>query len=195
MGQSSINVDVVDETQNIILHAKKMNIVDYSVSQDGQNMKIKSAFFYSENEFYVITLEENLRLGAARLNFVFEYELGETLVGFYRSSYNDSAGETHWIATTQFEPTDARRAFPCFDEPALKANFTISITHDAALNAHSNMPVRNESSVEGGLTKTSFLTSVKMSTYLVAFVVSDFECISNSANTLQVSTIYMYMYM
>jgi len=64
----------------------------------------------------------------------------EGLSGLYRSSYQNALNQTVYIATTQFEPTSARRAFPCFDEPAMKATFTVTVLKPAGLIALSNMP-------------------------------------------------------
>ena len=185
-GRSVINLNIIEETSYIIFHVKLMNISSFTVTQNNERIIVKSNFTYEDNEFYILSLENRLSVGKATLELSYSYILGEYLVGFYRSSYKDANGTTHWIGTTHFEPTDARRAFPCFDEPALKANFTISITHDSSLNAHSNMPVRSCSNTpgsEGLMTTTSFETSVKMSTYLVAFVVSDFECMTQQTDT------------
>lgn len=183
-GSTSINLNVTQQTSYVLIHIKEMNISWFRVTQDGVDIAVERNFTYKENQFFVVVLASSLSVGSATLEMRFYYPLGDGLVGFYRSSYKDSSGDTHWIATTHFEPTDARKAFPCFDEPAMKANFTISITHSSELNAHSNMPVREEVAGEDGSTvTTSFETSVKMSTYLVAFVVSDFECITQKSNT------------
>ena len=183
MGQSVTNLNIVEETSYIIIHVNCMNITQHSIKQNGANVAVKSNFTYKENDFYVIRLEKSLSIGKAELDMTFDYTLGEDLSGFYRSSYKDKSGDTHWLATTQFEATDARKAFPCFDEPALKANFTISVTHDKDLNVHSNMPIERLDPISDTTIKTSFETSVKMSTYLVAFVVSEFECMTTQTRT------------
>ncbi|KAK9764313.1 hypothetical protein K7432_008285 [Basidiobolus ranarum] len=103
------------------------------------------------------------------------------MAGFYRSSYNDKDGNKQHMAVTQFEATDARRAFPCWDEPALKATFDITLRVRKDLTALSNMNVISESEVDG-LNEVKFATTPIMSTYLVAFVVGDLEYIEASTS-------------
>lgn len=110
------------------------------------------------------------------------------MAGYYLSSYK-SGNQTNYLATTQFEPTDARGAFPCLDEPSQKAIFDISMTVDSKYHALSNMPVHSKtSSLDSKQTTYIFEKTVKMSTYLVAFIVSDFESISSqTSNGVKVS--------
>ncbi|XP_025832064.1 membrane alanyl aminopeptidase-like [Agrilus planipennis] len=110
--------------------------------------------------------------------------LHDDMNGFYRSSYKDANKNTRWLATTQFQSTYARRAFPCFDEPKLKASYDISIIHPQDVRALSNTPVMSREVYNQGmgLVKTTFQQTPNMSTYLVAFVVSDFIGLTDTSN-------------
>lgn len=99
------------------------------------------------------------------------------MAGFYRSTYRNADGSEGVLATTQMEPTDARRAFPCFDEPALKAEFTITLVADKHLTCLSNMDVASETEVAGNKKAVKFNKSPQMSTYLLAFIVGELNYI------------------
>ena len=108
------------------------------------------------------------------------------MAGFYRSSYKDRDGSTKYIATTQMEPTDARRAFPCFDEPALKAHYTITLVADKSHTCLSNMDQASEKEVDskitGGKRKAiKFNETPLMSTYLLAFIVGELNQIETNS--------------
>ena len=181
-GSVTIQVHVISDTRYIILHVKDMNVSNVSVSINNVDRNLNNMFVYEENHFLVLEVEELKAYDIVEVSMNFNYMLRDDLVGFYKSSYTTATGETRYLATTQFEPTDARTAFPCFDEPGMKANFSISISHDVKYVATSNMPPKSIVKRDGthGRVVTNFQTSYKMSTYLVAFVVSDFSC-SNSA--------------
>ena len=117
--------------------------------------------------------------GNAFLDIKFTGILNDNMAGFYRAKYEDKlTGETKYMATTQMEPTDARRAFPCFDEPNLKASFAITLVSDPSLTHLSNMDVKNEY-VKDGKKVTLFNTTPKMSTYLVAFIVAELKYVES----------------
>ena len=101
--------------------------------------------------------------------------LNDQLHGFYRSTYKDEAGVSHTIAATQFESTDARRGFPCWDEPAFKAVFGVSLVVPEGLAAVSNAAIVSESPAGAGKKVVAFADTIRMSTYLVAFVVGELE--------------------
>jgi aminopeptidase 2 len=115
----------------------------------------------------------------------FTGQLNDKMAGFYRSTYKNADGSEGVLATTQLEATDARRAFPCFDEPALKAEFTITLIADKKLTCLSNMDVASEAEIQSeinGSTKkvVKFNRSPKMSTYLVAFIVGELNYIETN---------------
>ncbi len=184
-GSVNITCSVNSETKYILIHAQDMSIGQREVRtlSEGDILTAvqSTGTFQPKHDFYVLELDSNLQPGTVFVYLTFNYTLRDDLAGFYKSSYVNELGERRFLATTQFEPTDARRAFPCFDEPALKADFTMHITHDPNYHAVSNMPVANRSPNPGDGTVTSnFETSVRMSTYLVAFIVSDFKCMNDS---------------
>ncbi|XP_035209630.1 glutamyl aminopeptidase-like [Stegodyphus dumicola] len=109
-----------------------------------------------------------------RLSIDFDSYLKENLQGFYLSSYKNEGGEKRYLATTNFLPTAARSAFPCFDEPAMKATFQLKIVHDVHYSAYFNSEILLIAPYAEGLSISSFHKTVKMSTYLVAFLVCDF---------------------
>ena len=185
-GSVNITCSVNSETKYILIHAKDMRIEEGGVGvqvstgeSDLANVQATGTF-RPENDFYVLEMPSNLQPGTIYVSLTFSYSLRDDLAGFYKSSYTDSRGNKRFLATTQFEPTDARRAFPCFDEPALKAEFTMHITHSSGYHAVSNMPVDSVDDHKDGSMTTHFQTSLKMSTYLVAFIVSDFVCVNDS---------------
>ncbi|SCU86799.1 LAMI_0D03642g1_1 [Lachancea mirantina] len=113
------------------------------------------------------------------LELAFVGVLNDNMAGFYRAKYTDKkTGETKYMATTQMEATDARRAFPCFDEPNLKATFGITLISEPKLTHLSNMDVKSEQ-IKDDKKITVFNVSPKMSTYLVAFIVAELNYVEN----------------
>lgn len=127
----------------------------------------------------------------AQLEMKFTGELNDKMAGFYRSTYKNTDGSTGIMAVSQMEPADARRAFPCFDEPALKAKFTITLIADKHLTCLSNMDVVSETDIKSevsGTTRKSvkFSTSPLMSTYLLAFIIGELNYIETDKFRLPV---------
>ena len=104
------------------------------------------------------------------------------MAGFYRSTYKDEAGNEKIMATTQMAATDTRRAFPCFDEPALKATFDISLIAEKHLTCLSNMDVasENDAAAAEGKKLVKFNRTPKMSTYLVAFIIGELNYVESN---------------
>ena len=136
-------------------------------------------FVYKPNEFYVIQLESKIEPKQYRLEYNFTGKLSSgRLVGLYRSKYVNSNNKSIGLASTQFAFTDARKAFPCFDEPSFKSIFELTIIHDKHMNTTlSNMDIASEvTDTALDWVTTKYKKSLPMSSYLVGIVVSDFVC-------------------
>jgi len=135
----SVNITLVlDTAQSYIkLHSKGLTIKETKL-----NSTSVTAFSYPKHEFWVVIPNKELDAGKHKLQLTFEGSLLNKIVGFYRSVYTDvESNEQHFIATSKFEPTYARLAFPCFDEPQMKSKFKISLIRPSSKNyiALSNM--------------------------------------------------------
>ncbi|KAH8312017.1 hypothetical protein KR044_009049 [Drosophila immigrans] len=185
-GRETINITVNEATDQIVLHSLYLEIQNPSVYQSaGAPVVIKDYTFESVKEFLIINLSGKLTVGSyILLTLDFSGNMASKIVGLYSSSYLKADESRKWIATSKFEPTYARQAFPCFDEPALKATFEITLVHPTSGNYHalSNMNADIEID-QGTYTEVLFAKSVPMSTYLACFIVSDFEAKSVSIDT------------
>eukprot|EP01116_Phalansterium_solitarium_P017074 TRINITY_DN4120_c0_g1_i1.p1 TRINITY_DN4120_c0_g1~~TRINITY_DN4120_c0_g1_i1.p1 ORF type:complete len:889 (-),score=315.99 TRINITY_DN4120_c0_g1_i1:342-3008(-) len=197
-GTVSIELEVVRETDRIVVHAAELKVRSASVTYTsaGGGGRLEASGWTEEpdgNDMLTLSFGQPLPLGAgATLTMAFDGILNDNMAGFYRSKYSTLDGEQRYAATTQFQPTDARRCFPCFDEPALKATFEISLTLPDHLVALSNMPVALEmpAAAEPGLKTVVFERSLPMSTYLVAFVLGEFDCIEGRTSEGVVVRVY-----
>ncbi|TDG98553.1 hypothetical protein EPR50_G00201600 [Perca flavescens] len=184
MGTVDVHVEVSKPTRHLWLHIREtfVSAVPRLTMLDSQGGKrevaVKSCFEYKDHEYVVVEAAEEVPVTGPGevyvLSLDFQGWLNGSVVGFYRVIYTEK-GVTKKIAATDHEPTDARKSFPCFDEPNKKATYTISITHDANYEALSNMPTEGApKELQGNKKKTSFKKSIPMSTYLVCFAVHQF---------------------
>uniref|UniRef100_A0A7N9B1C1 Aminopeptidase n=1 Tax=Mastacembelus armatus TaxID=205130 RepID=A0A7N9B1C1_9TELE len=183
-GNSSVVFRCVEETDLIIIHSNKLNLTTFNghhakLSGLGEATAptIKKSWLVVKTEYLVVQLSNRLAVGATYvLHTEFLGELADNLEGFYRSEYVED-GVKKVVATSQMQATYARKTFPCFDEPAMKALFNIIIIHNQGTVALSNgreigVPVK----------VTTFEPTERMSTYLLAFIVSDFVSIQSNQN-------------
>lgn len=179
-GVVRILLDVREDTRALVLHAKQMQISKvFLFSPEG----VKPLEVLEYPRFHQLALVSDTTLTKGRkyeVHLEFAANLSDSFHGFYKSSYRTSTGEVRVLASTQFEATFARGAFPCFDEPSFKANFTIQIVREPRHIAISNMPKVKTVELPGGLLEDHFDTTVKMSTYLVAYIVCDFLSVSRT---------------
>ncbi|XP_036703110.1 endoplasmic reticulum aminopeptidase 1 isoform X3 [Balaenoptera musculus] len=181
-GTTEIEITASKPTSTIVLHSHHLQISKAALRKgagERQSLEPLRVLEYPPQEQIALLAPEPLVVGLP-YTIVIDYagNLSESFHGFYKSTYRTKEGEVRILASTQFEPTAARMAFPCFDEPAFKASFSIKIRREPRHLAISNMPLVKSVTVAEGLVEDHFDVTVKMSTYLVAFIVSDFKSVS-----------------
>ncbi|XP_062963861.1 glutamyl aminopeptidase isoform X1 [Cynocephalus volans] len=195
-GTVSISLNVSAATRHLWLHIRETRITRLPVLKgpSGEEVQVSRCFGYEEHEYVVVEAEGELPPsggdGLYLLTMEFAGWLNTSLVGFYRTTYTEN-GQVKSIAATDHEPTDARKSFPCFDEPNKKATYTISIIHPNDYGALSNMPMESEESVDDTWKRTTFQKSVPMSTYLVCFAIHQFYPVVRMSNSGKPLTIYV----
>lgn len=176
-GTAIISLVVKDEQQSLILNAAELTVHSAVLTMsEGKDSHLTASKIEIDGELerVVLTFASPLAAGSYKLNLTFSGQINDKLRGFYRSAQTLASGEKRYMALTQFEATDARRAFPCFDEPQFKAVFALTLTVKEDLTAISNTPVLNET-IANGLKTVTFKETMKMSTYIVAFLVGHFD--------------------
>jgi puromycin-sensitive aminopeptidase len=174
VGEVVIAVAVHEPTSEIVFNTIELQIDNARLDTDSGLSQIAGVTLDEKTERCRLGFSQQVPRGNARLRIHFRGTLNDRLRGFYRSTYKDANGATKVLAATQFEATDARRAFPCWDEPAFKAVFSTTLVVDPALAAVSNTAVATER-IDKGKKVVRFADTIAMSTYLVAFVVGEFE--------------------
>jgi puromycin-sensitive aminopeptidase len=173
-GSETIALTVMQATSIVILNAVDLAISS-SILEGPTGMRLEATIALEDSmQRCHLTFPQAIPPGEWRLHLTFQGKLNDQLRGFYRSTYKDSAGVTHTMAATQFEATDARRAFPCWDEPDFKAVFSTTLVIDPTLTAVSNSSIATEA-LTGRKKVVRFADTIKMSTYLVAFIVGRIE--------------------
>ena len=181
-GSVAIDVEVAIATSTITLNAAELAIGAASLTPaGGEAIKAKRIALDGKSERATVTLERPAPKGKAVLELAFTGTLNDQLRGFYRSQYSGPDGKPRYLATTQLEATDARRAFPCWDEPAVKAAFEVTLVTPKEMAAISNMPIVSERAAAGGKKVVRFAETPPMSTYLLALIVGDMACVEGKA--------------
>ena len=180
-GRETIRVQVAKPTTAITLHAAEITFGEVSITAGGRTQRARVTEDV-KNEMVTLTVPQAVPAGAASIAVTYTGLLNDKLRGFYLSVAN---GRRYGV--TQMEATDARRAFPSFDEPAYKATFDISLTVAAADTVISNgRQISDTPGPDPGTHTVTFATTPKMSTYLVAMLVGDFVCRDGGAEGIPI---------
>jgi len=178
-GEVTIEADAHEPTSHIVLNAIELDIglvtVRTGASAAEVEVEVQDIRLDEDLERLTIALDEPMPAGPCQITIGFTGVLNDKLRGFYRSTFTDDDGNDHVLATTQFESTNARRAFPCWDEPDFKAVFDVTLVVDQDLLAVSCQSEVSSTPREDGRREVRFAPTPLMSTYLVAFVVGNLE--------------------
>jgi puromycin-sensitive aminopeptidase len=173
-GEEAVAVEVVEATDEIVVNVKELDVAEAWVVVAGERIDCTFALD-AERERMTVSAARQVPVGDANLHVRFGGALNDKLTGFYRSVYTDESGQQRVIGTTQFEATDARMAFPCWDEPDMKAVFAVTLVVKDDLLAISNAAEVERTPTGDGRVAIRFADTIPMSTYLVAFVVGPLE--------------------
>ncbi|KAM6946022.1 alanyl (membrane) aminopeptidase-like b [Aplochiton taeniatus] len=196
-GNSTVNIRCVQTTVTILLHSVDLDLTCVTVTDRDSGRRMENTFFphVNESNFLEVRLKEPLVEGGNYSLFTaFEGLLTDNLEGLYFSKYTEREktpdGESEeaerFLAASQMQPTEARKVFPCFDEPAMKATFDVTITHRAGTTALANGLAYEPTGEEWLVTR--FQRTEKMSTYLLAFAVSEFDFITTANERVAIKT-------
>ena len=176
-----------EDTTSISVNTVEIDIHSATITAGGETVTSSpKVSFNADKQTATLSFDKAIPAGSkAQMTMTYTGQLNDKMAGFYRSSYQHPDGTTQYLATTQMEPTDARRALPCFDEPALKATYTVTLIADKHHTCISNMDVAHEkevdSKISGGQKKAvTFNKTPLMSTYLLAFIVGELNSIESN---------------
>jgi len=173
-----INIQAINPVGEVVLHALELNYKQCFIKRSSGNIMCA---YHLDSQLQTVTIEfPEEFLGDLVLHIAYSGSINDRYAGFYRSRYQHN-GQEKLIASTQFEASDARRAFPCFDQPDLKATFDIEFVIDEYLTGISNTAVREERNLGSGKKIVRFERTPKMSTYLVFFGIGEFEFLEDTS--------------
>ena len=171
-GREAVAVEVVEATSEVVLNVADLDVDEAWVEAAGGRIEAEITI---TGERLALALASELAPGEATVHIAFRGVLNDKLKGFYRSTFTDDSGVERVIGTTQMEPADARLAFPCWDEPDMKAIFAVTLVVVDGLLAISNAAEAARVATHDGRVAVTFADTIPMSTYLVAFVVGPLE--------------------
>ncbi len=174
-GSEDVRVRVLQPVDEVVLNADELEIHDGWLEGPGGRLEVTEVRMDAESERAHLRLSGTAEPGEWTLHLGFDGTLSDRMTGFYRSTYKDDDGAERVIATTQLESTDARRAFPSWDEPDAKAVFGVTLVVPDGLLAISNGAEVEREDLGDGRVRVRFAETMPMSTYLAAFVVGPLE--------------------
>ena len=185
-GTETVLLKITKPSSTIVLNCAEISIKSCHLIWKTKALKVKTRLD-KKTEKLTIKISKKVR-GTAKLFIDFEGILNDRLLGFYKSEYADNVGRKKYLATTQFEAADARKAFPCWDEPEAKATFDVSLIVENKFTALSNMPIKSKKKI-GQKIIYKFERTPIMSTYLLYLGVGEFEFLTSKVGSILIRVV------
>jgi aminopeptidase 2 len=182
-GTVLMHLNAVDETDRVVFNSEalSLDLEHIAVKVGGEDAEVRSVRENKDEQQVVVDTIRMKRGDKVSLALEFSGEIKENMIGFYKSSYISAEGKKEWLYSTQFQSTDARRAFPCMDEPFFRAKFSISITAPKKMVVLSNMNEVKRIAHGSDEEIVFFAETPAMSTYLVAYVIGDLAAVGTTS--------------
>ena len=188
-GTGSYRIEVLQPTRRIVLHALEIEVVSAALRGPRRG---RSALAPPEvdkaRQLLVFTLSRPLPRGHYTLELAWTGRIGARAEGFYADSYPSPAGPRVLLAT-EMEPSSARRLLPCWDEPAFRARFRLTVDLPAGFSGYSNMPVERREALAGGGQRLAFAPTPRMSSNLLALVAGELEQVTTQADGTEIGVV------
>src|ERR1700759_2435038 len=181
-GSETVDIDVRDVTWRLQLNAANLAISEASIDDGAQRAEIA---LDPREETATLTFATALTKGPHKLRLAFTANINPFVRGIFFADYPTEAGTKRMIST-QLDPADARRIFPCWDEPAFKATFALAVTVPQNFLAVSNMPIAKEEQLTDGRKRVIFPPTPVMSSYLFVLSAGELERITADADGVTV---------
>ncbi|MDB6066369.1 MAG: pepN [Pedosphaera sp.] len=185
-GSMTVDIEALRPVKQIVLNALDMEITGATLIA-GQETALRPRLSPG-GQTLILKLPAELPKGKYRLAIDFKGEIGEQAQGLFYAKYAAPSGKKVMLGT-QMEPTDARRMFPCWDEPVFRATFALTMILPEKFKAYSNMPIESETPVKGGLKEVKFGTTPPMASYLVVMVAGELEEIKDKVDGVQIRVV------
>ncbi len=188
-GSVTIEIEVTKPVKEIVLNALEMEITKAVLAEQKSVEKPLTPRLDPDKQTLTLALPAEIPPGKYLLKLEFTGRLGERAQGLFRVRYSTPSGEKKLMLGTQMEPTDARRMFPCWDEPVFRATYDLTVVVPQKHLAVSNMPIEREHRLGNGLKEVKFARTPPMASYLVVLVSGELEELKGEAEGVQIRII------
>jgi len=182
-GEETITVENQRPVAAVELNAADLTVTQATIDEAPATVKVDN-----DKQRLTLTPQQQLQAGTHRIHIVYSGKIYDTAAGLFRTKYNANGREQHMLIT-QFEPSDARKLAPMWDQPNRRAVFSLTVTAPAGQHAISNMPATSIEQLAGGRTRTHFADTPPMASYLVFVGVGDIDRITTHVDGVEIGVI------